>query len=116
LDSWSASKTFIQAKPADAHDLCYLTGDTTFSTLVTDMAVCDADSRLVKHASPRQVAGAGIRAVRPRSLLQQPLGAKAALLLLLLEGGAFPRGLPAIPHSHGNAPIDRESWGSVRRS
>jgi hypothetical protein len=47
----------IQAKPADARDLCYLTGDTSFSTPVTDMAVCDADSRLVKHASPRQVAG-----------------------------------------------------------
>jgi hypothetical protein len=47
----------IDAKPATAFDLCYLTGDTTFSTQVTDMSVCDADPRLQKHASPRQVAG-----------------------------------------------------------
>ncbi|MGZ6124729.1 MAG: DUF6351 family protein, partial [Myxococcales bacterium] len=47
----------IAAKPATAFDLCYLTGDNTFSTPVTDFAVCDADPRLPKHASPRQVAG-----------------------------------------------------------
>jgi hypothetical protein len=47
----------IDAKPATAFDLCYLTGDATFSTPVTDMALCDADPRLQKHASPRQVAG-----------------------------------------------------------
>ena len=47
----------IAAKPATAFDLCYLTGDATFSTPVTDMAVCDADPRLAKHSSPRQVAG-----------------------------------------------------------
>jgi len=34
-----------------------LTGDVTFSTPVTDMAQCDADPRLKKHSSPRQVAG-----------------------------------------------------------
>src|SRR5262249_38418872 len=45
------------AKPDTAFDLCYLTGDPTFSTPVTDMATCDADPRLAKHASPRQVAG-----------------------------------------------------------
>jgi Tannase-like family of unknown function (DUF6351) len=47
----------IAAKPAAAHDLCYLTGDVTFSTPVTDMAICDADARLVKHGAPHQVAG-----------------------------------------------------------
>ena len=47
----------IAAKPPTAFDLCYLTGDVTFSTPVTDMAQCDADPRLVKHSSPRQVAG-----------------------------------------------------------
>src|SRR5205814_8654967 len=47
----------VAAKPATAFDLCYLTGDTTFSTPVTDTALCDADPRLPKHASPRQVAG-----------------------------------------------------------
>jgi hypothetical protein len=47
----------ISAKPSGVFDLCYLTGDTQFSTPVTDMAVCDADPRLMKHSSPRQVAG-----------------------------------------------------------
>jgi hypothetical protein len=47
----------IAAKPPEAFDLCYLTGDSTFSTQVTDMALCDADPRLMKHSSPRQVAG-----------------------------------------------------------
>jgi len=47
----------IAAKPANAVDLCYLTGDTSFTTPVTDMARCDADPRLMKHTSPRQVAG-----------------------------------------------------------
>ena len=53
-------KQVIAAKPAAAHDLCYLTGDTNFTTPVTDMAVCDADPRLPKHASPRQVADGSI--------------------------------------------------------
>ena len=54
----------IAAKPANALDLCFLLADTTFSTKVFDMAVCDADApqadglgRLAKRASPRQVAG-----------------------------------------------------------
>ena len=47
----------VAAKPAAAIDLCYLTGDATFATKVTDMALCDADPRLAKHASPHQVAG-----------------------------------------------------------
>jgi len=51
----------IAAKPVEAFDLCYLTGDPTFSTEVTDMALCDADARLMKHSSPRQVAGGPLR-------------------------------------------------------
>ncbi len=47
----------VAAKPADAVDLCYLTGDNTFSTKIFDQAVCDADARLPKHSSPHQVAG-----------------------------------------------------------
>ena len=47
----------IAAKPSEAFDLCYLTGDVTFSNAVTDMALCDADPRLMRHSSPRQVAG-----------------------------------------------------------
>ena len=57
LNSVRTQAQVIAAKPADAFDLCYLTGDVTFSTKVTDMAVCDADPRLAKHSSPRQVAG-----------------------------------------------------------
>src|SRR5229473_2393691 len=38
----------------------YLTGDYTMSNPVTDAARCDADPRLMKHASPRQVAGGSL--------------------------------------------------------
>ncbi len=51
----------IAAKPATAFDLCYLTGDANFTTKVTDMALCDADARLAKHESPRQVAGGSLQ-------------------------------------------------------
>ena len=47
----------VAAKPPAAFDLCFLTGDPNFTTPITDMALCDADPRLQKHASPRQVAG-----------------------------------------------------------
>jgi hypothetical protein len=47
----------IATKPKEAFDFCYLTGDVTLSTKVTDIAMCDADARLKPHASPRQVAG-----------------------------------------------------------
>jgi hypothetical protein len=57
LNSARTQAQVIAGKPASAFDLCYLTGDTTFSNPVTDMALCDADARLVKHTSPRQVAG-----------------------------------------------------------
>jgi hypothetical protein len=50
----------IAAKPAAAIDLCYLIADTTFSTPVTNAATCDADPRLPKHASPRQIAGGAL--------------------------------------------------------
>jgi hypothetical protein len=57
LNSVRTQAEVIEAKPPTAVDLCYLTGDTNFTTPVTDFAVCDADPRLVKHSSPRQVAG-----------------------------------------------------------
>jgi hypothetical protein len=57
LNSVRTQAQVIAAKPVDAFDLCYLTSDATFSTPVTDMALCDADPRLVMHSSPRQVAG-----------------------------------------------------------
>ena len=50
----------VAGKPATAFDLCYLTGDTSFANPVTDFAVCDADPRLAKHSSPRQVAGGAL--------------------------------------------------------
>ena len=57
LNSERTSAQVIAGKPATAFDYCYLTGDTTFSTKVTNQATCDADPRLAIHASPRQVAG-----------------------------------------------------------
>jgi hypothetical protein len=57
LNSVRTQAEVIEAKPPTAVDLCYLTGDPNFSTPVTDFAVCDADPRLMKHTSPRQVAG-----------------------------------------------------------
>lgn len=47
----------VAAKPAAAVDLCYLSTDPTFSNKILDPATCDADPRLVPHASPRQIAG-----------------------------------------------------------
>ncbi|MFZ2650848.1 MAG: DUF6351 family protein, partial [Burkholderiaceae bacterium] len=60
LNSVRSQRQVIAAKPSTAFDLCYLTGDANFTTKVTDMAVCDADPRLVAHASPRQVAGGAL--------------------------------------------------------
>ena len=57
VNSVRTQEQVIAAKPALAFDLCYLTGDVNFATPVTDMALCDADPRLAKHTSPRQVAG-----------------------------------------------------------
>jgi hypothetical protein len=57
LNSERSQAQVIAAKPADAVDLCYLTGDTNFATKIFDQAVCDADARLAKHSSPHQVAG-----------------------------------------------------------
>jgi len=73
MDTWlsnlatSAPKSFINAertqaqvvaaKPSTAFDFCYLFSDTTFSNKITDQALCNADTRLAIHSSPRQVAG-----------------------------------------------------------
>lgn len=50
----------IAGKPSAAVDLCYLTGDSSFTTKVFDQTLCDADPRLAKNASPRQVAGGAL--------------------------------------------------------
>jgi hypothetical protein len=71
LNSPRTQEQVIAAKPVNAVspanpavDFCFLLADTTFSTKIFDMAVCDADApqadglgRLAKRASPRQVAG-----------------------------------------------------------
>ncbi len=62
----------VAAKPAGAFDLCYLTGDASFSTPVTDMAVCDADARLQKHGSPRLVGGGSLAENVLKCRLRQP--------------------------------------------
>ncbi len=61
LNSVRTQADVIAAKPAGAFDLCYLTGDTNFTTPVTDTAACDADPRLAMHSSPRQVAGGSLQ-------------------------------------------------------
>jgi hypothetical protein len=57
LNSVRTQEQVIAAKPVGAFDLCFLTGDASFSSPITDMSLCDADPRLARHASPRQVAG-----------------------------------------------------------
>jgi hypothetical protein len=57
LNDVRTQEQVIAAKPAGTVDFCFLTGDVTFSNPVFDMAVCDADARLARHSSPRQVAG-----------------------------------------------------------
>jgi hypothetical protein len=64
LNSVRTQAQVIAGKPPNAVDFCYLLADTTFSTKIFDMALCDSDSpqadglgRLAKRASPRQVAG-----------------------------------------------------------
>jgi uncharacterized tannase-like protein DUF6351 len=57
INSVRTQAEVVFGKPATAVDFCFLTGDTNFTTPVFDQAVCDADPRLPKHASPRQVAG-----------------------------------------------------------
>jgi hypothetical protein len=73
MDTWltnlmtQAPKTFINdehthaqvvtAKPPEAVDFCFLTGDVNFETPVFDQDTCDADARLAYYTSPHQVAG-----------------------------------------------------------
>jgi hypothetical protein len=57
LSSATLESKIIATRPAAAFDFCYLTSDTTFSTKITDSAICDTDKFLKPHASPRQIAG-----------------------------------------------------------
>ena len=106
----------IQAKPAAAHDVCYLTGDTPFSTPVTDMDVCDADPRLVKHASPRQVAGGPLveNILKCRLKPLNPVdyapvafsSAQWARLETVFPGGVCDWSLPGVGQQPANSPLD----------
>ncbi|RJG06106.1 hypothetical protein D3870_08895 [Noviherbaspirillum cavernae] len=53
----SIAQKVVRAKPVEAFDFCYLSGDAAQATKVTDKAICDADPFLRPHASPRQTAG-----------------------------------------------------------
>jgi len=116
LNSVRTQDEVIQAKPAAAHDLCYLTGDPTFSTPVTDMAVCDADARLMKHTSPRQVAG-GPLAENILKCRLKPLNPADYVPVIFSAGqlarleGAFPGGvcdwsLPGVGQQPPASPLD----------
>jgi hypothetical protein len=105
----------IAAKPAAAHDLCYLTGDATFSNPVTDMAVCDADPRLPKHASPRQIAGGPLAEnilkcrLKPLSAADYPRQAFSAAQFARLRA-AFPSGVcdwskPGVGQEDADSPL-----------
>lgn len=66
----SIEKKVLANKPAEAFDYCYLSTDTTFSTKVTDFAVCDADPILQVRSSPRQVAGGPLAENAPKCRLK----------------------------------------------
>ncbi|HET7527063.1 MAG TPA: DUF6351 family protein, partial [Burkholderiaceae bacterium] len=105
----------VGAKPGVAHDLCYLTGDTTFSTPVTDMAQCDADPRLAKHASPRQVAGGPLeenilkcqlRALDPADYAPATLtAAQLARLAAAFPGGVCDWSKPGVGQQEAISPL-----------
>jgi hypothetical protein len=116
LNSVRSQEEVIEAKPPTAFDLCYLTGDTTFSTPVTDMAVCDADPRLAKHSSPRQVAGGPLAEnilkcrLKPLDPLEYApvlfLAAQWARLEAVFPGGVCDWSLPGIGQQPAASPLD----------
>jgi len=76
----SIERKVLDNKPAEAFDYCYLSTDTTFSTKVTDFAVCDADPILRFLSSPRQVAGGPLKEnvlkchLKPLDFAEYPAG------------------------------------------
>jgi len=116
LNSVRSQAEVIEAKPATAVDLCYLTGDSTFSTPVTDMATCDADPRLAKHSSPRQVAGGPLAEnilkcrLKPLNPAEySPIVFSAgqwARLEAAFPGGACDWGRPGIGQQPAISPLD----------
>jgi hypothetical protein len=116
LNSVRSQAEVIEAKPATAVDLCYLTGDPTFSTPVTDMATCDADPRLAKHSSPRQVAGGPLaenilkcrlKPLNPAEYVQIVFSAgQWARLETAFPGGVCDWSQPSIAQQPAISPLD----------
>jgi hypothetical protein len=116
LNSVRTQDEVIAAKPAAAHDLCFLIGDPNFTTPITDFAVCDADPRLMKHSSPRQVAG-GPLAENILKCQLKPLNPAEYLPVVFSAGqwarleAAFPTGvcdwsLPGVGQQPAVSPLD----------
>lgn len=115
LNSVRTQAQVIDAKPATAFDLCYLTGDPTFSKPVTDMALCDADPRLQKHESPRQVAGGSIsenilkcqlKAIAAADYLPAVLtGAQMARMQAVFPGGVCDWSKPGVGQQEAISPL-----------
>jgi hypothetical protein len=103
-------------RPAAAFDFCYLTTDTTFSTKVTDFAVCDTDRFLKPHASPRQIAGGPIAENILKCQLKPLDPADYAPVALTAEqlarlGAVFPTGVcdfskPGVGQQPAVSPLD----------
>jgi len=115
LNDVRTQEQVIAAKPATAFDLCYLTGDTTFANPVTDMAACDADPRLMKHASPRQVAGGPLAEnvlkcqLKPLDVGDYPSGtftaAQLARLGMAFSGGVCDWSKPGVGQQEAISPL-----------
>jgi hypothetical protein len=104
------------SRPAAAFDFCYLTSDTTFSTKVTDFAVCDTDRFLKPHASPRQIAGGPVAENILKCQLKPLDPADYAPVVLTAEqlarlSAAFPTGVcdfskPGVGQQPAVSPLD----------
>lgn len=94
----SLPKKVIADKPPEGFDFCYLSSDATFSTKVTDFAVCDQDPNLAVFASPRQVAGGPLAEdvmkcqLKPLNINDYPPGTFTGAQWARLEA-AFPDGV-----------------------
>jgi hypothetical protein len=126
LNSPRTHEQVVAGKPAGTVDFCFLLADTSFSTPVTDMALCDSDSpqadgkgRLAKRASPRQVAGGPLaenllkcqlRPLNPLDYMsaQNPAGLSAAQLArmaLAFPGGVCDWSLPGVGQQAAQSPL-----------
>jgi hypothetical protein len=108
----------VASKPEDAVDLCYLSTDTTLSTKVFDMKVCDADARLVPHSSPRQVAGGPVaenilkcqlKPVDPADYDGKLTEAQITRLKELFEDGVCDFSKPGVGQAPAESPLDFSS-------